>query len=303
MIENRKLTFSQREGKVPLPEPMRPEYISQDFRNQIWEVIVKAINREEQKIEDLTTLTWGCFYIDNSPICSIIREYTIKVLKYPFDHIRHVPFEHQKLLKPIILEKSYDSVFTLIEFILRQNYGPLKLYEDLENAFQEISVAYVIQNIDSLPTIMLRLNKESGAGTQKAIETIEQKGSAGAKKHFRLAVEAVNKKDYAGAIRESIHAVESITRTIDPNTNTLGSALNSLEKMGVLKHPALKMSLGKLYAYANDVKGIRHALKEKALADVDLNDAIFMFSVCASWAAYLVNKHEQVKSNAVDIKK
>ena len=33
------LTFSQREGKSPLPEPMQLERVSRKFRNIIWQTI------------------------------------------------------------------------------------------------------------------------------------------------------------------------------------------------------------------------------------------------------------------------
>ena len=82
---------------------------------------------------------------------------------------------------------------------------------------------------------------------------------------------------------------------IDPNAgNTLGPALDSLEKAGVLNHRALKEAFSKLYGYTNDENGIRHALLEEEAAAVDLDDAVFMFGACASFAAYLVNRHEQL---------
>ena len=49
MTENEefyRLTFSQREGKVPLPEPMRLEHVSKDFRNLVWLAVAKAIGQE-----------------------------------------------------------------------------------------------------------------------------------------------------------------------------------------------------------------------------------------------------------------
>ena len=167
--------------------------------------------------------------------------------------------------------------------------------KDLENAFKEVSLAYAVQTINGLPTIVPRSSEESGAATQQAIETIEQKGPAGAKTHLHDAVEAINEQRYADAVRESIHAVESVARTIDPEAGkTLGPALKSLEKEGVLNHRALKEGFSKLYGYTSDENGIRHALLEEGAADVDLDDAVFMFSACASFAAYLVNRHKQL---------
>ena len=159
-------------------------------------------------------------------------------------------------------------------------------------------LAYTVQTVNGLPTIVPRSNEESGAATQQAIEAIEQIGPAGAKTHLHDAAEAINEKRYADAVRESIHAVESVARTIDPNAGkTLGPALTSLEKAGVLNHPSLRDGFKKLYGYTSDKQGIRHALLEEGAADVDLDDAVFMFGACASFAAYLVNRNEQLPPN------
>ena len=49
MTENEefyKLTFSQREGRASLPEPMRLEHVSEDFRNLVWLAVDNAIEQE-----------------------------------------------------------------------------------------------------------------------------------------------------------------------------------------------------------------------------------------------------------------
>ena len=91
------------------------------------------------------------------------------------------------------------------------------------------------------------------------------------------------------------NAVESVARTIDPEAGkTLGPALKSLEKEGVLNHRALQDGFSKLYGYTSNENGIRHALLDEGAADVDLDEAVFMFGACASFAAYLVNRHKQL---------
>ena len=293
MTENEefyKLTFSQREGRAPLPEPMRLEHVSKDCRHLVWLAVDNSI-KELRRHSD-----FGYYYYErNSSMYHIVSEYTIKVLHWPHDHIKHEPHEHQELLREKIIEKNYDQVLTLVEFILRHNLCPQQLQKDLENAFKEVPLAYAVQTINHLPTIVPRSSEESGAATQQAIETIEQKGPAGAKTHLHDAVEAINEQRYADAVRESIHAVESVARTIDPNAGkTLGPALKYLEKAGVLNHRALQEAFSKLYGYTNDENGIRHALLDEGTADVDLDDAVFMFGACASFAAYLVNRHKQL---------
>ena len=131
---------------------------------------------------------------------------------------------------------------------------------------------------------------------QKALETLRH-DTPPAAKHLRQAAEHIRSRKYADAIRESIHAVESVARSISPDANkTLGPALNSLEKAGLLKHPALKEAFSKLYGYTNDEPGIRHALDNKDTADVGVDEAVFMFGACASFAAYLSNKHQAMNN-------
>ena len=294
MTENEefyKPTFSQREGRASLPEPMRLEYVSEDFRNLVWLAVDNAIEQEKAMDGDIDL----GFYEGSASMYLIVSDYAFKVLHWPHDHIDHVPLEHQGFLRKTILEKTYDQVLTLVEFILRHNSCLPHLQKDLENAFREVSLAYAVQTIKGLPTIVPRFSEESGAATQQAIEMIEQKGPAGAKTHLHAAVKAINEKRYADAVRESVHAVESVARTIDPEAGkTLGPALKSLKKERVLNHRALQEGFSKLYGYTSDKKGIRHALLEEGAADVDLDDAVFMFSACASFAAYLVNRHKQL---------
>lgn len=230
-------------------------------------------------------------------MCNIVLDYTVRVLHWSHDNIIHSPSIHREHLREIILQQNYDRVLTLVEFILCHIRCPQQLQKDLENAFKEVPLAYEIQTTDGLPTIVPRPSEESGAATQQAIETIEQSGPAGAKTHLHDAVKAINEQRYADAVRESIHAVESVARTIAPDaSNTLGPALTSLEKAGVLNHGALKSAFSTLYGYTSDEKGIRHALLEEEAADVDLDDAVFMFGACASFAAYLVNRNEQLNT-------
>ena len=106
----------------------------------------------------------------------------------------------------------------------------------------------------------------------------------------------VNASQFPDSISDSIHAVESAARVLDPEASkNLTPALNSLERAGVLQHPALKEAFAKLYGYTSDEQGIRHALLEQGSANVGLEEALFMFGACASFAAYLTEKHRQVK--------
>ena len=113
----------------------------------------------------------------------------------------------------------------------------------------------------------------------------------GAETHLRQASEHLNAGQYGDSIVDSIHAVESVARKMDPKgSKTLGPALRSLSI-----HPALKEGFKKLYGYTNDEQGLRHPLVDKGAPDVGRDEAVFMFGACASFAAYLANKHRAMQ--------
>ena len=112
--------------------------------------------------------------------------------------------------------------------------------------------------------------------------------------HLRQAAEHINTEQYADAVADSISAVESVARQVAPEAKTLGQALKVLEKMEVITNQQLKDGFEKLYAYTNSEKGIRHALMDDARSNVGVDEAVFMFGACASFAAYLASKHRQM---------
>ena len=168
--------------------------------------------------------------------------------------------------------------------------------ERMKNSFEQHSAAYWLDTSQQPYRFVPRASKEQGEATQQAIETIRESNLEGAAAHLRQATEHINAQQYADSITDSIHAVESAARMIDLEASkTLGPALNSLEKAGVLKHPALKAAFEKLYGYTSNEQGIRHALLEQDSPDVGLDEAIFMFGACASFAAYLAQKNRQAE--------
>ena len=289
-----RLTFSQREGKAPLPEPMRLEHLSKYFRNSVWLHVGETI-KKSSRYDSMRGLVTG---YQNSEVGNLIQLYFFDIVGMPHDGIDHVPKEHEKRLRITILEEEYHSVLSFIEFILRapvRHDVLITLKKELTELFEHTPVAYAVQTMQGLPTIVPRISPESGAATTHAIETVEEKGPEGAKAHLRKSVERLNAKHYADSVRESISAVESVARTIDCKANKkLGPALDSLQEAGVLRHKAFKGALNKLYGYTSDEKGIRHPLLDEGAADVDLDDAVFMFSACAAFSAYLLNRHRQI---------
>ena len=284
------LTFSQREGKASLPEPMRLEHIPQRFKQLAWQVI-------DGEICDSSALNAVVPYFSREPnIGSILCSYEFDVLGKFHDEIDgYTPGSSADVFRDLIGDEDYHNVLTCIEFILRDERCSESLRKGLVDAFDKTPIAYFVDEKNGLPTIMPRFSRESGEATQRAIETICESSMEGAATHLRQATEHINAQQYADSIADSIHAVESVARRIDPRASkTLDPALDSLKGTGVLKHMAFVEAFKKLYGYTSDEQGIRHALLDKKSPDVGIDEAVFMFGACASFAAYLVNKHRQM---------
>lgn len=303
------LTFSQRHGYEPLPEPMRLEELSNDLRREIWNHVRGFLNVFRIQIS-----ISGYIFRDGE-ITGFIEYVLGKLLKIPEDEIKTDHDNAMSQFKEIIELAKFNKVLDLIELVANAEQFPVgfsgvnptkssdefligrnKFVYFIKQEFNQQAAAYWLDTSTRPFQFYPRSSKEQGEATQQAIETLRQNGMEGATTHLRQAAACINERRFADSVKDSIHAVESVACVIAQKTNaTLGEALDSLEKAGLLNHKALKQGFDKLYGYASDEQGIRHALLEKGTSDVDLDEAIFMFGACASFAAYLVNKHRQMK--------
>lgn len=293
-------TFSQRYGYKDLPEPMKLEYLSADLRRELYDAIYAFLNIEhigyERDISYLPNRIISSYYIDT--VVGKIKGVTKDEVPIKF-------YLAIKDIKSAILEEKFNIVLDSLEIIINESFNYEKstsymntrrsqFVNEVIELFDKYDSAYHL-NISQRPHIFYpRTSKKQGQATQQAIETVRQGKMDGAATHLQQAVEFINMKLYAKSVAESIGAVESVARKIDPaSSKTLGPALDSLERADLLKHKALKKGFQRIYGYTNDEEGIRHPLISQSEADVALDEAIFMFGACASFAAYLTRKHQQ----------
>lgn len=284
--ENLNLTFSERMGKVPLPEPMELEKLSENFRIQVWRLIADDI---EHAALSKRVYAAGC-----ENMARVLADFNCKVLERLDEPSNHRPFSDRQFVMNYCGNAEYHEVLTLIEFMFRHDQCPEGLRRELIDVFNRPPlVAYHVLEIDGCPTIAPRASLESGDATRMALETVENTGPEGVKAHLQNAANSINTVEYADPIRESIHAVEAAARTIEPKAGTLGEALKKLRNKGFLDHPAIGQAFEKLYGYTSDEKGIRHSMTDEGATDVGLDEAMFMFSACAAGTAYLIRKHAE----------
>ena len=277
------LTFSQRHGYEPLPEPMRLDFLSKDLRRELCNVVYK-----------LLYLEYSTFM--RSHIRFFVRALG-RYLKKPEDEIVKTQHEIYEIFKRRLLEDAFNRVLDLIELIVNDVDAYPKLAETIQLLFEQHLAAYYLDLSQQPYMFHPRCSKEQGIATIIAINTIRENGMDAAASHLEQAAGHINARQYGDSIADSIHAVESVARSIDKKGSTLGQALKNLEKQGLQVHPALKDGFEKIYGYTSDEQGIRHALIDKASPEVGLDEAMFMFGACASFAAYLVSKHQKLNSD------
>ena len=192
--------------------------------------------------------------------------------------------------------KPFNVVLDLVEIIANDGPYTKDFVNRVSELFERHAAAYRLDTSQHPYRFFPQTSKEQGDAVRQAIETLNEGGMRGADTHLREAADQIKTRKYSDSVANSIHAVESVARIIDPKSSKiLGPALDSLERAGLLKHPALKEAFKKLYGYTNDEQGIRHALLDKGSPDVGLDEAVFMFGTCASFAAFLLSKHEKAE--------
>ena len=283
------LTFSQRYGYEPLPGPMQLEELSDDLRREIWNAM-----RRYLKDVFINIYTGASGYRDERGY-QLFENILGEMLREPEDEIDTSQDGILYQFKSLILQGNFNVVLDLIEIMVNRGWYEKDFVNCIDELFERDAAAYYLDMSDRPHKFFPRGNKAQGDATREAIKTIRNGGMKGAETHLRDAAAHINARQFGDSISDSIHAVESVARQIDPKSKTLGPALNSLEKAGLIKHPALKEAFSKLYGYTSNEQGIRHALLNKNSPDVDLDEALFMFGACASFAAYLVNKHHKMQ--------
>lgn len=298
------LTFSQRYGYEPLPEPMQFEELPDDLRCEIWNATRRFLTMDRSG-NDPSMGRLGALPDRQTP--SIIRKVLGEFLKVPHDEIQaNVRFNEQhtkyRETKEIILKGAFNRVLDFIQIVANlpsEVKGTGRFIDTIQHQFEQYAAAYWLDTSSRPFQFCPRSSKEQGVAMQQAIKKIRESGMEGASTHLHQAAEHIKARQYGDSIADSIHAVVSVACVIAQKENaSLGQALDSLEKANLLKHPALKNAFKKLYGYTSDEPGIRHALFDKDAPNVGLDEAVFMFGACASFAAYLVNKHRQMQQTS-----
>lgn len=283
-LDPRRISFSQAQGYEEIPGPPKLRELPKEARTQLWNLFFVHLD-SSKATDDFSGGSWigrGWRHV----LRDVHAKFHVSALDEWDPDFRPAC----KRLREFIEERPFHKVFDLIQFVLRHRQCPPEFGRETQRTFSECRLAYRI-DIARPPTILPAVTPEEGDAVADALRRLQEAGLRGSAAHVREAAEHVNAGDWAGSVRESIHAVESVARQLDPDAaKTLGPALAALEKRGAM-HPALKGALSKLYGYTSDEQGVRHALLDRPDANVGADEAVFMLGACASFASYLWRKH------------
>ena len=292
-LDPRNATFSQAQGYEELPGPLGLREISQEARVKLWDLIVGSAWSHQSSLI-------GWVWQSNTQWPQIFEMLHQDFLHEPIDDFHELQDDVldgctkllQRYKKLILDDLRFNEVFDLLQMIMRHQGCPRDFTFEVAAIFQECRLAYVVDT-EGPATIFPAATIQEGEAVIEALQSLRDVGLSGAEAHLRKASELINDGDWPGSTRESIHAVESVARQLDPDAaRTLGPALASLERRGRL-HSALKEAFDRLYGYTSDEEGVRHALLTNPKSPVGQDEAVFMLGACASFASYLWRRHQE----------
>jgi len=279
------MTFSQRIGKVALTKDIQIDSIDTELRNSLWNVL---------KLQFLNQLTKASGYNNHgdSEYYEFSEILWQNLYKLPVDSISKNDHNTESIIRDKFFEAEWNEVYDLIDFIANIGYQDFiiapfikRINEVLETEFSGYrfinSHICPISNTVEVDEIKLALK-----------QNITFTSLNGANIHLTNSLEKLSSRknpDYRNSIKESISALETTCRILT-GENTLGKALNALERKGFNIDDQLKSGFEKIYAFTNNKQsGIRHAIVDEH-NEPDFDDAKYILLLCSSMINYLIGK-------------
>lgn len=262
--------FSERYGYKEPSKVIIREEITDEIENAICSVYDRLKRSNKLVFDKVEEYLW-CEFL-NQRLSEFYKGYVNQIVAT--DYISSIDIDWYKKL---------DLIEETIVYLRKTNkeFHYYFVYA-INHQFERLNYAYRI--IDD--KIVEITSEEEIASIQQALDVSQNS----VKTHFKAALELLSIKpvgDYRNSIKESISAVEAITREI---TGEKSINFYKMEKAGVLVPAALREAFNKLYGYTNDgTTGIRHALMDDTNAPT-ADEAIFMLVSCCAFINYLTKK-------------
>ena len=272
------MLFSKRKGLSPAQKLAQVDSIDDELRNGLWTAL-------QISYWDLLP---SMGYTQYCALASLFWLYWHSYFKKPIDTLPEYAREVVTDVRRYFFSCEWYALYDFIEFTVANDVDSSRkaTFRDFCNSvLQRENSAYRFVG-DHITEIT------STSEIQSVEEALEGVSSiSGVKAHLTAALELLSDRknpDYRNSIKESISAVEGISRIMTGHPDaTLGEALAILESKGSV-HGALKKSFSALYGYTSDADGIRHAMLDEA--SLTFTYAKYMLVACTAFINYVLGK-------------
>ena len=295
------MLFSQRKGIRPVQKALQLKCVDDELRARLWSMLQICLWDKWRSLHPYG----GVGKSDaTKQIDILLRFYWIDYFKVPLDTLPEFRSDYDyapsayKILRKHFFEAKWWGVFDFIEFTIKKlpTYGRDPLKKSLNQILEEENSAYRIVGSEVVEI--------SDPTEIESVEVAIASPLRSVRKHIETALEKLadkKKPDYRNSIKESISAVEALSRSITGMPGaTLGDCLKEIQGEGGPLHPAFVQSLKNLYGYTSDQEGIRHALIDGKTA-LSYSDAKFMIVVCSGFVNYITAKCSELNINLKEI--
>jgi hypothetical protein len=272
--------FSERQGYKKVRDVLQLESVDEPLRNALWTVLDIFAWRHAVYSSDV--MGSGSHYLPNpanKAYKSFCNGLYHNFFKLPLDTAPSDWGDVRSQLRKYHFSCEWFEVYDLVEFVSQTFSHPR--FKDKE--FMEACNDVLEREMSAYRFIDGKVTPITDKMEIEQIETAADIGGPVAV-HLQRSVQLLSDRlhpDYRNSVKESISAIECLVSQRVGEKGTLSTLLKKLEVEGGL-HPALKEAFQKLYAYAGDAGGIRHALMDAEV--VRFEDAKFFLVACSAFA-------------------
>ena len=274
MSDNR--PFSERMG-ITLPKAMQIDDLDRNTRMALYNVVaIYVLPMDKLSLDANQRNFWqdvgaDYFYFPRDKIFSV----------YPLLDWVYIKGEYSK----VFFDGPWDGVFDFIEHI-----SHFEIIEDesvfsreINDVLEKEKVGYKFISRKFMPIT----NEEEAKEIKQAVESLPYKN---AREHLQNAIELFADREnpkYANSIKESIIAVESLSRELTGKKDFSVAVRKLKDDFGL--HGAFAEALIKMYGYTSDEAGIRHG-KTKESLPLDQATARYMLVICSAVVNFIADK-------------
>lgn len=272
LARRKALTFEQAEGLAELPRQLLPGEMPKVLRARLMFVLTSAVDAEmnESSLRFNLGKTWK----------KIFQRLSVEYLGHvngDFDPRRAINFAG---IESTFRDGKASKVYGLLQALIRIANSRSLSASVAEILVQERSAYRLVEG----DTLVPFGSPEEAATLERALSDAQEGGLKGAHKHLQGAARELSAGNFADSVRESVHAVESVLRSLSGEPS-LSKALAELSKRRPI-HEAFKRGIMQLYGYGSDEPGVRHPLLASGDASVTEEDAMLMLGTCAAMVTY-----------------